>query len=302
MNLHELDLNLVPALRALLDERHVTRASQRLGVSQSAMSRALGRLREHFKDELLIKTQTGMVYTPLALALLPEVTSLCQALERTFIRELADFEPSTAQLPLKLGMSELGQALWAPALLAHMRAHAPGISLSLGAPGHDDDLTLETTAEPAQAILSAPYVALGAPALIAQAKGLEAIAQLAHGELADEPTPSSHAVDVALAQLGLRRHITLRASSLLALMMGALGADLILMLPSPVATSLRTRFGDGLTSAMPPQEPIAQDEQWSRWPQWHIKLTTHPRQDARLEQATQWLTQALKAIIHGDPA
>lgn len=300
MNLHELDLNLVPALRALLDERHVTRASQRLGVSQSAMSRALGRLREHFKDELLVKTQTGMVYTPLALALLPEVTSLCEALERTLIREPSDFDPSSAQLQLNIGMSELAQALWAPALMAYVREHAPGISLSLGAPSHHDALTLATTLEPAQASLSAPYVVLGAPRLVAQAQDLEALAQLAHGELADEPMPSAHAVDVALTQLGLRRHIALRASSLLALTESALYAELVLMLPSPVASMIMARYGAALMTAMPPQAPLAQDEQWASWPQWHLELTTQTSRDARHAQAAQWLTQALKEIIHGD--
>lgn len=52
MNLARLDLNLVVALRALLEERNVTRAGQRVGLSQPAMSAALARLRRHFDDDL----------------------------------------------------------------------------------------------------------------------------------------------------------------------------------------------------------------------------------------------------------
>lgn len=300
MNLHELDLNLVPALRALLDERHVTRASLRLGVSQSAMSRALGRLREHFKDELLIKTQTGMVYTPLALALLPEVTSLCEALERTLIREPMAFDPAHAQLHISVGMSELGQVLWAPALLAYVQTSAPGVTLSLGPPKPGDAITLLSCLDPGEAIFSAPYVALGAPRVIAQAQDLEALAQLAHGEHTHEPEPQGHAVDLALHELGLRRHRALSSSSLLTLTMSALTAHLVLMLPEPVASLIVRRAGIELALARPPQEELAQDQQGSRWPQWHIKLSTQRSGDERLDQAALWLTQALKEIIHGD--
>lgn len=300
MNLHELDLNLVPALRALLDERHVTRASLRLGVSQSAMSRALGRLREHFKDELLIKTQTGMVYTPLALALLPEVTSLCEALERTLIREPMSFDPAQAQLHISIGMSELGQVLWAPALLTYVHELAPGVTMSLSHPKPGDTITLSTCLDPDEAIFSAPYVALGAHNVIKLAQDLEALALLAHGEHTHEPAPQGHAVDLALRELGLRRHRALSSSSLLTLTMSVRSTPLVLMLPEPVASMMVKHAGDELASVRPPQEALAQDPQWSRWPQWHVKLSTQRSGDERLDQAALWLTQALKEIIHGD--
>ncbi len=63
VNLSSLDLNLLVALKALLDERHVTRAADRGGLSQPAMSRALQRLRIMFKDPILVKGTGGMTLT-----------------------------------------------------------------------------------------------------------------------------------------------------------------------------------------------------------------------------------------------
>ena len=64
-----LDLNLLKALDALLDERHVTRAAARLGLTQPAMSGILMRLRESFDDPLFARTQRGIVPTQRALEL-----------------------------------------------------------------------------------------------------------------------------------------------------------------------------------------------------------------------------------------
>ena len=69
MKLTSLDLNLLVALRALLEEQHVSRAAKRVGLTQPAMSNALGRLRRLFDDQLLVRTPNGMQLTPRALAL-----------------------------------------------------------------------------------------------------------------------------------------------------------------------------------------------------------------------------------------
>ncbi|GCC49278.1 hypothetical protein chiPu_0033605, partial [Chiloscyllium punctatum] len=66
MNLRSIDLNLLVALDALLAERHVTKAADRVGLSQPAMSNALNRLRAMFEDELLVRTTSGMKPTPRA--------------------------------------------------------------------------------------------------------------------------------------------------------------------------------------------------------------------------------------------
>ena len=80
-HLSGIDLNLLPALDALLRERHVTRAAQRVGLSQSAMSHALARLRELLGDPILVRSGRGMVPTERAEALEGPLRDALAALE-----------------------------------------------------------------------------------------------------------------------------------------------------------------------------------------------------------------------------
>jgi DNA-binding transcriptional LysR family regulator len=74
-----LDLNLILVLRELLRERNVTRAAERVGVTQPAVSAALGRLRRHFDDELLVRVNRAYVLSPLAVQLQRQVEEICAA-------------------------------------------------------------------------------------------------------------------------------------------------------------------------------------------------------------------------------
>ena len=104
MDLSSIDLNLLVILDALLREEHVTRAGERLGLSQSATSRALKKLRVLFKDELLIKGHQGMNLSAKALALRPQVTAALEQLEHLFA--LPTFDPASfsGTLVLSVGM------------------------------------------------------------------------------------------------------------------------------------------------------------------------------------------------------
>ena len=93
MNLAGLDMNLVVALRALLAERNVTRAGERIGLSQPAMSAALGRLRRHFGDELLARKGSGYQLTALGVVLLDRTEVACEMLEQVFGSQLR-FDPA----------------------------------------------------------------------------------------------------------------------------------------------------------------------------------------------------------------
>ena len=75
MNLQSIDLNLLVAFESLMEERNVTRAARRVGLSQPAMSNALSRLRRTFDDPLLVRTPGGMTPTPAAQALIEAVHS-----------------------------------------------------------------------------------------------------------------------------------------------------------------------------------------------------------------------------------
>jgi DNA-binding transcriptional LysR family regulator len=89
--LASLDLNLILVLRELLRERNVTRAAERVGVTQPAVSAALSRLRRHFGDDLLVRVSRGYVLSPLAVQLERQVEEICAAAEQLFSAG-ADFD------------------------------------------------------------------------------------------------------------------------------------------------------------------------------------------------------------------
>ncbi|MGW4698476.1 LysR family transcriptional regulator [Kitasatospora cineracea] len=128
MNLATLDLNLLPALRALLEERNVTRAGLRLGLSQPAMSAALARLRKHFDDQLLTRAGNSYTPTPLGAALLTMTGPACDLLERVFTCQ-ASFEPATADREFTLLSSDYGAAVFGTRLARILHTEAPGVRL-----------------------------------------------------------------------------------------------------------------------------------------------------------------------------
>ncbi|MGW2725484.1 LysR family transcriptional regulator [Streptomyces sp. NPDC001492] len=129
MNLSRLDLNLVVALRALLEERNVTRAGERIGLSQPAMSAALARLRRHFGDELLARTGNSYELTPLGVALRDRSVTACDLLERVFSSQ-AEFDPAAETREFTLFASDYGTAVFGAALARALHHEAPGIRLT----------------------------------------------------------------------------------------------------------------------------------------------------------------------------
>lgn len=124
MDLRHFDLNLLRVLDALLKARHVTQAAQRLGLSQPAVSAALGRLREAFGDELFVKRAHGMEPTPRALELEAPL-ALVLATIRERLLDAPGFDPTASARAFTLIVGEVGQAVFAPRLLARVRERAP---------------------------------------------------------------------------------------------------------------------------------------------------------------------------------
>jgi DNA-binding transcriptional LysR family regulator len=128
VNLASLDLNLVVALRALLEERNVTKAGRRIGLSQPAMSAALARLRRHFDDDLLSRTGGHYELTALGLALLDRTATACDLLERVFTSQ-AGFDPAREEHEFTLIASDYAVAVFGVELARTIHAEAPGIRL-----------------------------------------------------------------------------------------------------------------------------------------------------------------------------
>ena len=128
INLAGVDLNLLTVLDALLAERQVTRAAARLGLTQPAVSHALGRLRALFGDPLLVRGAGGMQPTAKALALAPALSQALGAFRR-LLAPAESFAPATSTRRFVLGMSDYAAFALAPRLLAELRAAAPGAGL-----------------------------------------------------------------------------------------------------------------------------------------------------------------------------
>jgi DNA-binding transcriptional LysR family regulator len=130
LNLGRIDLNLLLHLDALLMERSVTRAATRVGISQSAMSHNLARLRELFGDELLTRGPEGMRLTPRAMTLVEPARATLAQIQTLVSRDEA-FDPATAVRTFRLGLPDSLEVLIIPALLARLSKIAPGIHVRL---------------------------------------------------------------------------------------------------------------------------------------------------------------------------
>ena len=122
-----LDLNLLRVFDAVMAERSLTRAAQKLALTQPAVSNALRRLRETLGDELVRRTSAGMEPTPRAQALWPVVQAALAQLEAAFVPE--DFVPAQAHNTFVLAMADATAAALMPRMVAILGAEAPGVSV-----------------------------------------------------------------------------------------------------------------------------------------------------------------------------
>lgn len=129
MELHQLDLNLLVVFERLLVERRVSKVAESLGLTQPAVSNALARLRRAFDDELFLRTPAGMTPTPHA-EQLAEPVSQALALLHGGINQRSSFDPAQVQRSMTIGMTDIGEIYFLPALVERLRREAPGIALS----------------------------------------------------------------------------------------------------------------------------------------------------------------------------
>lgn len=127
-DLRHFDLNLLIAFDLLMQERNVSRAAERMFVSQSAMSHILQRLRQQLSDPLLVKTPAGMKPTERANALIDPVRMVLRDVER-LIRAPEDFDPSTSRRRFVIAATDYMDYLVIPPLIERVARQAPGIDI-----------------------------------------------------------------------------------------------------------------------------------------------------------------------------
>ena len=127
IDLRKIDLNLLTIFAALMRECNVTRAADRLGLSQSAVSAALGRLRLLYKDPLLTRTQAGMKPTARAVILYPQVCAALNAIGQTF----TNGAPGRDKLPpvIRMGLSDDFELAFGTELVTLFSEQLPGCRL-----------------------------------------------------------------------------------------------------------------------------------------------------------------------------
>lgn len=126
MNLRQIDLNLLVIFDALMREKSVTRAALHIGVTQPAVSNALNRLRHLFKDELLVRTPSGMEPTERAEELAPAVDQILRAING-LVENPHAFDPVTADLTFQIRMSDVLAFLLLPQLTHRIAGEAPQV-------------------------------------------------------------------------------------------------------------------------------------------------------------------------------
>ena len=128
-DLRRIDLNLLVILDALLTEQHVTRAAERLHLSQPAVSHALARLRDMLGDPLLVRQGGSLVPTARALELAPPLAEALAHVQALLAPNR--FDPASAKRRFRVAMSDYSAAIFLPRLVRVLRREAPGIDLQI---------------------------------------------------------------------------------------------------------------------------------------------------------------------------
>lgn len=133
MNIAKVDLNLLVYLDVLLREGSVTKAANQLSITQPAMSNGLKRLRDLFKDPLLVRTSEGMTPTKRALELQPIVRNVLSQLESSIQPEV-EFDPATSDRTFRIMTSDYAESTLMLGLISKLSTLAPNITLDLITP------------------------------------------------------------------------------------------------------------------------------------------------------------------------
>jgi LysR family transcriptional regulator, nod-box dependent transcriptional activator len=299
MRLDNFDLNLLVAFDALVAERNVTRAAQRLRLTQSAMSAALKRLREALGDPILVQHGKSMVPTHYAQALAPEVAAAIAGL-RHLIQPSAGFDAGTSARVFRIAASDyIATVLLAP-LLRALEDEAPQVRLEISLPSDatsrrlavgDFDLLLTPEefidpAHPAELLFGERHVVVGCRhnPLLAQPLTLEAFGEARH--VAVRIDGRNTYIERELDRLGLARRVEVHAPSFVQAPFLLPGTRRIALMHERLAGMMAPLLG--LTIAEPPFE----------LPVMHEMMQFHATR--RADEGLFWLRGRLRALAGAD--
>ncbi len=257
VNLNGIDLNLLPPLEALLRHRSVTRAAVDVGMSQPAMSRALGRLRESFGDPLLVRGSGGFLLTPTAEALLPVLRQALVGVSTVF--QTSALDPLTTERTVRIAASDVQTVLIGPPLFAALAQAAPGITLQFQPYGRDVIARIEDGRSDYAFALTTSPLPPGAVSFPVAHDRLALVMRKHHPLEAHKLTPGDYGrlrhvaisllddgisdLDAALAIKGVTRRIALRTPHFLSALAIVGGSDAVTTISRSLAQNFADQFG-----------------------------------------------------------
>jgi DNA-binding transcriptional LysR family regulator len=298
INLAGIDLNLLVVFDALMTEQNVTRAGERVGLSQPATSNALARLRSLISDALFLRTAAGLRPTPTAIALHQQLRPALQQIQAALL-EQSTFDPATSDRVFAIGMSDYGEFTLLPDLMHKLQTLAPQIGVQIRSGDRQKLLSLLDSGEidlacgvfpekiawhQEQLLLKESYVCVCRKnhPIIGKSLSLEEYLSVSH-LLVSVKEDRIGRVDALLAEQNLKRHIALSTPHFLTALFILEQTDLVATLAHRVAFTFAK---DQKLKLLPLPFPISGFSVFMRW---HQSTETSP--------ACQWLRSLLLKVI-----
>ncbi|MAX99130.1 MAG: LysR family transcriptional regulator [Oceanospirillaceae bacterium] len=298
MSLNHFDLNLLRVFEALVSEAHVTRAAEKLFLSQSATSHALNRLREQLGDPVLVRSGNGLQPTLRAAAMLTEVREILKRLEHTLTPPEA-FDAANSTRTFTLAVTDYFEALIFPRLMWQLAQEAPGIRIDLQMIGPQASLQdledgtvdmvvgLDGSASIAAHLIRLPWVKEKPVCLVGenmadipQRLTLKKYLSLPHVLMLDQTDSTTTTVDRWLAAQKLRRQHSAQMINYLAAARLVSQRDAVVTLPHKMAE---------LFSEWLPVRIVAAP---AELPDWEMTMVLHPLQQQ--DSGVQWLLKQIR--------
>ncbi|SFF56603.1 DNA-binding transcriptional regulator, LysR family [Fontimonas thermophila] len=298
MHLHRIDLNLLVVLDAIFSEGGITKAGEKLHLTQPAISHALARMRELFGDPLFVREGRRMVPTPLARSLMQPVRRALHGLE-VALNEAQRFDPATTQRHFTIGVRDVLEATVLPPLLARIATAAPSVDISAIrvdrrtleselAAGRLDaalDVLLPVSDDIRHQRISADRLVVvarqGHPATAGQ---FDLAAYLrAHHVLVSSRRSGPGLEDLELSRQGFKRRIRLRCQHYFAACRVVSQTDLLLTMPERYAAIANRQYANQILPFPVPMPPM------DVYLYWHASVDNEP--------ASRWLRAQLIATV-----
>lgn len=252
IDIADLDLKLLVAFEAVLIQRSVTAAADRIGLSQPAMSTCLGKLRKVLNDPLFVRTSRGMEPTPFAMELAEPIRHALHLIRQTLNHD-KHFDAATSTRTFRIIMTDIGERVFLPGLLQRLSEVAPGVNLhTVQLPMKEMRETLES-GEMDLAVgfipdLAAGYyqqrlynrsyvcVARSDHPVIGRTLSLKQYLAASHA-IVSAPGTGHDVVERVLSEKGYTRRVALHVTHFLAIPLIVANTDLVVTIPTMLAES-----------------------------------------------------------------